>query len=148
MDEVIITYDPLDVGAISSKATASCTGATSLFVGTTRDNFQGKNVLQLEYEAYEPMAKKEMLKLCADVRSKWSLHNVIIHHRLGLVKVTEASVVIAVSSPHRKESLEAVQYAIDKLKETVPIWNKEIYEEGGQEWKANQECKWKEKNGV
>ena len=106
MDEVVITTSPLDIAAISNSVTAPCTGATSLFVGTTRDNFQGKKVVRLEYEAYEPMAKKEMVKLCADLRSKWTLHNITIHHRLGLVQVTEASVVIAVSSPHRKESLE------------------------------------------
>ena len=106
MDDVVITTSPLDVAAISSSVTAPCTGATSLFVGTTRDNFQGKKVVRLEYEAYEPMAKKEMAKLCKELRSKWSLHNIAIHHRLGLVKVTEASVIIAVSSPHRKESLE------------------------------------------
>jgi len=147
MDDIVITTAPLDVAAISSSVTDPCTGATSLFVGTTRDNFQGKKVVRLEYEAYEPMAKKEMAKLCKELRSRWSLHNIAIHHRLGLVKVTEASVIIAVSSPHRKESLEAVQFAIDKLKETVPIWKKEVYEEGGEEWKQNQECKWKEKSG-
>ena len=101
-----MTTAPLDVGAISSSVTDPCTGATSLFVGTTRDNFQGKKVVRLEYEAYEPMAKKEMAKLCKELRSRWSLHKIAIHHRLGLVKVTEASVIIAVSSPHRKESLE------------------------------------------
>lgn len=144
----MITTSPLDIASISSSVTAPCTGATSLFVGTTRDNFQGKKVVRLEYEAYEPMAKKEMSKLCSELRSKWSLHNIAIHHRLGLVEVTEASVVIAVSSPHRKASLEAVQFAIDKLKETVPIWKKEIYEEGGEEWKQNQECVWKQTNGT
>jgi len=149
LDEVVITTSPLDIGAISSSITAPCTGATSLFVGTTRDNFQGRKVVRLEYEAYEPMAKKEMYKLCSEVRTKWSsVHKIAIHHRIGLVKVTEASVVIAVSSPHRKESLEAVQFAIDRLKETVPIWKKEVYEEGEEQWKENQECSWKNKPGT
>ena len=85
------------------------TGATSIFVGTTRDNFAGKVVVRLEYEAYEQMAAKEMAKLCSELRQRWpSIHRIAVHHRLGVVDVTEASVVIAVSSPHRKESLEVI----------------------------------------
>ena len=107
MDLIQITNNKLDVAAISASVTAQCTGATSLFVGTTRDNFQGKKVLRLEYEAYEGMARKELEKLCQEVRSKWpTVHKIAIHHRLGVVEVTEASVVIAVSSPHRQDSLE------------------------------------------
>ena len=107
MDLVHITNNRLDVAAISASVTDPGTGATSLFVGTTRDNFQGKKVLRLEYEAYEGMARKELEKLCQQVRSKWpEVHKIALHHRLGVVEVTEASVVIAVSSPHRKDSLE------------------------------------------
>lgn len=144
MDSVLVTYSTLDVGLISASVTSPCTGATSLFVGTTRDNFGGRKVVNLEYEAYEGMATKELAKLCVDLRSRWgNLHKIAIHHRLGEVKVTEASVVIAISSPHRKESLEAVHYCIDQLKATVPIWKKEIYEdEEGGTWKENQECSW------
>ena len=106
-DDIVITHSPLDVGAISASVTDANTGATSLFVGTTRDNFEGKTVVKLEYEAYEPMAAKEIQKICEAVRLQWpSVHKISIHHRLGVVKVKEASVVIAVSSPHRKESLE------------------------------------------
>ena len=107
MDLIQITNNRLDVAAISASVTDHSTGATSLFVGTTRDNFQGKKVLRLEYEAYEGMARKELEKLCQQVRSKWpEVHKIALHHRLGVVEVTEASVVIAVSSPHRKDSLE------------------------------------------
>ena len=107
MDLIQITNSRLDVAAISASVTDQSTGATSLFVGTTRDNFQGKKVLRLEYEAYEGMARKELEKLCQQVRSKWpEVHKIAVHHRLGVVEVTEASVVIAVSSPHRKDSLE------------------------------------------
>ena len=110
MDLVHITNNRLDVAAISASVTDPGTGATSLFVGTTRDNFQGKKVLRLEYEAYEGMARKELDKLCQEVRSKWpGVHKIAIHHRLGVVEVTEASVVIAVSSPHRKDSLEVIR---------------------------------------
>ncbi len=81
---------------------------------------------KLEYEAYEPMARKKLKELCNRLRVKWAdLHNIAVYHRLGLVGPCEASVIIAVSSPHRKSSLEAVQYAIDELKATVPIWKKE-----------------------
>ena len=106
-DIIVITPDPLDVGAISASVTDHSTGATSLFVGTTRDNFQGKVVVRLEYEAYEPMAKKEIAKICQELRQKWpGVHKIAVHHRLGLVEVKEASIVIAISSPHRKDSLE------------------------------------------
>ena len=106
-DDIVITHSPLDVGAISTSVTDANTGATSLFVGTTRDNFEGKAVVKLEYEAYEPMAVKEIQKICDAVRLEWpGVHKICIHHRLGVVEVKEASVVIAVSSPHRKESLE------------------------------------------
>ena len=108
-DDIVITHSPLDVGAISTSVTDANTGATSLFVGTTRDNFEGKTVLKLEYEAYEPMAVKEIQKICEAVRLQWpGVHKISIHHRLGVVEVKEASVVIAVSSPHRKESLEVM----------------------------------------
>jgi len=87
--------------------TAPSTGATSLFVGTTRDNFEGKEVVRLEYEAYEGMARKQLLAICQELRTKWpDLHSIAIHHRLGLVEVTQASVVIAISSPHRKDALQ------------------------------------------
>lgn len=141
-DEVLLTHDPLDVNAIFSSATLPETGATSFFVGTTRDNFEGKTVVKLEYEAYEPMALKELNRLCEEIRAKWEVGRIIIHHRLGEVGITQPSVVIAVSAPHRKESLEAVNFGIERLKEKVPIWKKEKYAEGGEVWKENKECCW------
>ena len=106
-DLILITHNQLDVAAISASVTEDCTGATSIFVGTTRDNFQGRKVVRLEYEAYEGMAVKELEKLCVEVRTKWpGVHKIAIQHRLGLVEVTQASVVIAISSPHRRDSLE------------------------------------------
>ena len=110
-DVITITHCPLDVGAVSTAVTDINTGATSLFVGTTRDNFEGKTVIKLEYEAYEPMAVKEIQKICDTIRLQWpEIHKIAIYHRLGIVMVKEASVVIAVSSPHRKDSLE-VKYS-------------------------------------
>ena len=106
-DLVELTQEPLDVGAISASVTAPSTGATSLFVGTTRDNFDGKEVVRLEYEAYEAMARKQLLAVCRELRSKWAdLHSIAIYHRLGLVEVKQASVVIAISSPHRKDAIQ------------------------------------------
>jgi len=142
MDVIEITEETLKVDEISAQVTDTCTGATSLFVGTTRDNFNGKKVVKLEYEAYVPMAKKKLKELCNRLRVKWAdLHHIAIQHRLGLVGPCEASVIIAISSPHRKSSLEAVQFAIDELKATVPIWKKELYEDGST-WKENKECFW------
>jgi len=145
VDEVLMTHSPLDVAATFSAATLPSTGATSIFVGTTRDNFEGKKVLKLEYEAYEPMAVKELKRLCEEIREKWDVAKIIIHHRLGEVEITQPSVIIAISAPHRKESLEAVNFGIERLKEKVPIWKKEKYEEGGEVWKENKECCWANK---
>ena len=98
--------------------------------------------MKLEYEAYEPMAVKEMQAVCNKIRSQWNVENIAIYHRLGEVPVMEASIIIAVSSPHRQESLEAVQFAIDTVKTTVPIWKKEVYENDESQWKENKECPW------
>ena len=139
---IALSEETIKVEDAFVKAVMSSTGATSLFIGTTRDSFDNKKVLKLEYEAYEPMAIKELHKICDNVREKLSLGNICILHRLGEVPIGEASVIIAVSSVHRKESLDAVSFIIDTLKETVPIWKKEVYEDGKPEWKANKECSW------
>lgn len=115
-------------------------GAVSVFVGTTRGTFDGKVVVRLEYEAYEAMAVKQLAALCRTVRAKHpDVLHVAVHHRLGVVAVGEASVVIAVSSAHRREAIEACHFAIDELKATVPIWKREVYADGST-WKANCEC--------
>lgn len=105
-------------------------------------------MLSLKYEAYDKMADKMLLKICDNIREKWTeVKHIALYHRLGLVPIKESSVVIAISSPHRQDSLEAVQFAIDELKRTVPIWKKEIYggdHKGTEMWKQNKECKWSE----
>ena len=102
MDFIEITEEPLKVDEISAQVTDKCTGATSLFIGTTRDNFDGKKVIKLEYEAYTPMAKKKLKELCNRLRVKWEdLYHIAIYHRLGEVGPCEASVIIAISSAHR-----------------------------------------------
>ncbi|KAM9261901.1 molybdopterin synthase catalytic subunit isoform 3-T3 [Morus bassanus] len=125
----------------SSHQLVEAESAQVLF-GTTRNNFEGKKVIHLEYEAYTSMAETEIKKICRDVRQKWpSVKHIAVQHRLGVVPITEASVIIAVSSPHRAESLEAVMYCINTLKASVPIWKKEIYEDE-YSWKENKECFW------
>jgi molybdopterin converting factor subunit 1 len=103
------------------------TGATVTFTGTVRDNARGRAVRALDYEAYAPAAEKMMAKIGEEIRERWGIDRVAIIHRMGLLKVGEASVVIAMSSAHRDE---ACRYAIERLKEIVPIWKKELYEDG------------------
>ena len=103
-------------------------GAISTFSGVTRNEFEGKDVLHLEYECYIPMALSVLSELCETIRSKWNdILHIAIEHRIGLVPVKETSVIIAISSAHRKDGLEAVHWAIDNLKANVPIWKKETY---------------------
>eukprot|EP00794_Sanderia_malayensis_P011127 gene11127-12298_t len=137
-DIISITQKTISIDDAYKQVVLPSTGATSLFVGTTRDTFKEKKVLKLEYEAYEPMAIKELKKICAKVRENLSVENICIVHRIGEVAIADASVIIAVSSVHRKESLEAVQYIIDELKNTAPIWKKEVYEQHEAEWKSNE----------
>ena len=141
-DIIKFTPEKLSVDEASQLVISPLCGAVSLFVGTTRNNFEGKKVISLEYEAYLPMAENEIRKICSDVRQKWRVKHIAVFHQLGLVPVTEASVIIAVSSAHRAASLEAVSCAIDALKARVPIWKKEIYEESASSWKRNKECFW------
>ncbi|RKP11712.1 molybdopterin converting factor subunit 2 [Piptocephalis cylindrospora] len=138
------THEPLSLEALVSKVESKQAGAISTFIGTTRDTYQGKKVLRLEYQAYEDMALHEFEQLGKKASRRWSeppLLALAIIHRLGLVLPGEASVMIAVASAHRRESLEAVQYLIDALKNTIPIWKREVLEgEGGSEeavWRAN-----------
>jgi len=144
MDIVDVTEKKLNVEEITELVSDEACGAVSLFIGTTRNNFDGKEVTKLEYEAYEPMARKKMLEVCGMIRRQWHVHKVAIVHRIGVVPVKEASIIIAISSAHRKESLEAVQFAIDTVKAVVPVWKKEIYADKTSTWKQNKECEWSE----
>lgn len=109
---------------------APACGAVDVFVGNVRNTTNGKPVERLEYEAYEPMALKEMRRIADDVQARWEGALVAIHHRMGILRVGEAAVVIAVATPHRAASFEACKYAIDTLKQTVPIWKKEVFADG------------------
>ena len=105
-------------------------GAMTSFVGTVRNQTRGSKVLKLDFEAYKPMAIKEMEKIAAYAQRKWQAEKIAIHHRVGSLQIGEIAVVIAVATPHRKASFEACEYCIDTLKETVPIWKKEFFEDG------------------
>jgi len=137
-----LQQEELNVTEIMELVTFPNCGAISNFIGITRDNFENKKVIKLEYEAYESMALKEMTNICDKIRSQWDVEGIAIYHRIGEVPISKASVVIAVSSPHREESMKAVEYAINMLKALVPIWKKEVYETGKPQWKQNKECKW------
>jgi MoaE-MoaD fusion protein len=128
-----LTEDPIDVEAVIAEVADERAGAIATFFGTTRSQSRGRTVLHLDYEAYEGMAEQVMEELAASLKSKHELCEVAIVHRVGRVGIGETSVAIAVSAPHRHAALAACQEAIDTLKETVPLWKKEVYE-GGEEW--------------
>ena len=128
-----LTNDPLDLPAVIAEVETEAAGAVASFVGTVRARSRDRDVLYLEYEAYEGMAEQVMAELADTLKSKYELCEVAIAHRVGRVEIGEASVAIAISAPHRHDALAACKEAIDTLKETVPLWKKEVYE-GGEEW--------------
>jgi MoaE-MoaD fusion protein len=128
-----LSGEPLSVEAAVAEVRDDAAGAIATFIGTTRANSRGRDVLHLEYEAYEGMAEQVMGDLAAELTRRHELCKVAIHHRVGRVDIGETSVVIAVSAPHRGAALAACHAAIDELKVTVPLWKKETYE-GGEEW--------------
>ena len=135
MVEVKILSTPIDVSYCINKVMSPNTGGIDVFLGTVRNTTKGNAVVQLEFEAYERMALAEMQKIASEAMSKWQLNAVVIHHRTGTLVVGDVPVVIAVGAPHRAAAFEACRYAIDTLKQTVPIWKKEVYEDGA-EWVA------------
>lgn len=135
MVDVKLLDRPLDVLAcIQSVLTPAC-GGIDVFIGTVRDTTGGKKVVRLEFEAYELMAVKEMTKIANEALQKWPVHHMTIHHRTGVLDIGEIPVVIAVSAAHRAAAFDACRFTIDRLKQSVPIWKKEVYEDG-QVWVA------------
>ena len=131
------TQHPIDTQELTAFVADPSAGALTTFVGTTRNTNDGRQVIRLEYESYPGMAEKEMGKIAAAVLARWPIMKIAMVHRLGRVDIGEASVAIAVSSGHRHAAFEACHYAINQLKETVPIWKKELYE-GGELWIGSQ----------
>jgi molybdopterin synthase catalytic subunit/molybdopterin converting factor small subunit len=128
-----LSAESLDLQAAVAEAASDDAGAVATFVGTVRRTSRGRDVLYLEYEAFEEMAEPMLARLADELKAKHDLCEVAIHHRLGRVEIGEPSVVIAVSAPHRAAALEACREAIDTLKRTIPLWKKEVYA-GGEEW--------------
>ena len=129
----LLSEEPLSLDAVVAEVRSDEAGAIATFTGTTRILSRGRTVTHLEYEAYPGMAEDVMGQIAADLERRHDLCAVAIHHRIGRVGIGEPSVVIAVSAPHRSDALAACREAIDTLKETVPLWKKEVYE-GGEEW--------------
>ena len=134
---IALQYKPLDIAAIEQTVHSPKCGAVLVFVGRTRDNFEQKKVLSLEYEAYEAMAIKELEAIADELQREYLGTRISMVHRLGSVPIAEASVVIAVATPHRDQCYQVSRKAIEALKSRVPIWKKEVYQEG-EAWKANQ----------
>lgn len=128
-----LSAEPLSVDAAVEQVRSAEAGAVATFVGTTRARSRDRQVLHLDYEAYEGMAENVMADLAADLQRRHELCAIAIHHRVGRVEIGETSVVIAVSAPHRAAALAGCRDAIDELKVSVPLWKKEVYV-GGEEW--------------
>jgi MoaE-MoaD fusion protein len=133
MGPVSIGREPVDIEMLERAVADPGAGATVTFAGTTRNGNAGRRVLRLEYEAYEPMALSEMRKLAREAGERFKIVRIAIQHRIGFVAIGETSVAIAVSAAHRAEAFEACRFAIDRLKEVVPVWKKEYFE-GGEVW--------------
>lgn len=130
MDFFELTTDPIDITYVARRVVPAECGATVTLDGYVRQFTKGRETLHLVYEAYEPMALKEMRKLIGQAKSQFEIANVGIVHRLGKLEIGETSVVISVAAPHRKAAFEACEWLIRELKRTVPIWKKEVYSDG------------------
>ncbi|MEO0900309.1 MAG: molybdenum cofactor biosynthesis protein MoaE [Bacteroidota bacterium] len=128
--EFKILAHPLQLEEIYQHTKSPSAGAVDIFVGTVRNQTKGKTVVRLEFESYKPMAIKEIELIAEEAGRRWPIEKIVVHHRVGTLQIGEIAVIIAVSTPHRRASFEACKYVIDTLKETVPIWKKEIFEDG------------------
>lgn len=127
-----VTREAIDTDALTRSAYADTSGAVVTFLGTVRQDRDGKTLVSLDYDAYPEMAARKMEQVRDEIMARWPADKISISHRFGPMQVGEVSVAIAISCPHRVEAFEACRYAIDRIKETVPIWKKEVYEDGSQ----------------
>ncbi len=132
-----VSDKPIDLQELVNYVSDPEAGAIATFIGTTRNNNEGRKVIALDYDGYAEMAEKELARIGDDAKTKWPICRMAIVHRLGPVQITEASVIIAVSAGHRDAAFAACRFAIEEIKKTVPIWKKEVYE-GGEVWIGTQ----------
>lgn len=130
MIDIKISEEPLDIPACIDWVMSPSCGGIDVFIGTVRDATKGRQVLRLEFEAYQQMALNEMKKIAGQAIEKWPVEKILVHHRTGVLQVGEVPVVIAVAAAHRAAAFDACRYVIDTLKQTVPIWKKEFFEDG------------------
>ena len=130
-----ITEQQLDSEKITNFVRRNSNGAVVTFLGNTRDNFEGKGVIRLEYEAYVKMAVKKLEEIRQEMMQEFGIEDIAIAHRIGVVDIGETSLVVAVASPHRTEAFQACHKVVDRVKEIVPIWKKEVYADGSR-WVA------------
>ncbi|WP_424099929.1 molybdenum cofactor biosynthesis protein MoaE [Moorena producens] len=141
VDSFSITIAPLSLSEIYTLADHPANGAVVMMSGTVRNQTDGKPVVALEYQAYEPMALKVFSSIAAQIRASWSdVNRVVIHHRIGRLTIGEVSVLVAVGCPHRSEAFAACKYAIDTLKHNAPIWKKEHWDDGSSTWVSIGAC--------
>lgn len=129
-----ITVEPIDHAALTDRVRSRQAGAVCTFLGTVREMTGGRRTVALEYEAYPEMALKKLAELESQARARWPIQDVAIIHRVGRLDLGEISVVIAVSCPHRDQAFDACRWLIDTLKEVVPIWKREQWDDGTEEW--------------
>lgn len=146
-DSFAITFAPLSLEEIYALADDPANGAVVVMSGTVRHQTDGKPVIALDYQAYEPMAIEVFRKIATQIRDSWpDVNRVVIHHRVGKLKIGEISVLVAVGCPHRGEAFAACQYAIDTLKHNAPIWKKEYWQDGSSTWVSIGACETGEAN--
>lgn len=128
---ILLTRDPLDPETLTATVRAAANGGVVTFLGTVRNNTDGRQVLYLEYEAYEDMAEKVLARIVREVTERWggAVH-ASISHRFGRMEIGDVSLIVAVASPHRAEAFAACQYIVDRIKQDVPIWKKEVFQDG------------------
>ena len=127
---ILVTREPLNPEAITTTVRKEANGGVVTFLGTTRNDSDGRRVLYLEYEAYEGMAEKMLGRIAGEISQRWGITDVSIAHRFGRLELGEISLVVAVASPHRQEAFQACLYTVDRIKQNVPIWKKEVFEDG------------------
>ena len=128
-----ISDQAIDIQSVIDAAQSERAGAVDVFIGTVRNHNNAKQVVRLEYETYDAMAIKKMQELADEAQQRWNIEKIAMVHRKGILQIGDVAVVVAVSTPHRAESFEACKWLIDTIKQVVPIWKKEIYD-NGEEW--------------